>query len=335
MSVTIKDIARLANVSTATVSNVLTRKKYVSKDLEQRVHAAVRQLDYRPNIYARSLKTNRSYTIGVQVPDITNPFFSNSVKNIQSVSNANGYQIMLYDSDCDIKREERNISGMLDAHVDGIISIAPRMDILHLINMVETPLIIMDHPAVKTNQNVGFIYADNYQGGASVADYLIAKNYKRFICLAGPVDVVSNAKARLMGFIETLELHNISRDQCDIYYGDFTFESGYTLMKKALEHYTVLPKTIAAFVTSDIMAWGAMEALKEKKMKMPQNMGIIGYDNIYFSNFLYPTLTTVDNPSREMALKAISLMLEALEDGYTLSGVSTVLRSSLIVRKSC
>lgn len=335
MNPTIKDIAKLVGVSTATVSNVLTQKKFVSKELENRVYSAIEELGYRPNVYARGLKTNRSYTIGVQVPDITNPFFSNSVKVIQCDANANGYQIMLYDSDSDAGREEQNINSMLGAHVDGIISIAPRMDVDQLMNMVEVPLVIMDRPAVQTDRNVAFIYADNYRGAASVVDYMMGKGYERFICLAGPTDVVCNAEARLDGFMETLAHHGVSKEQCEILYGDFTFQSGYDLMKQVLESYTPSPKPAAAFVTSDIMAWGAMEALKDRKLKIPRDMGLVGYDNIYFSSFLYPALTTVENPSADMAKNAISLLLDALERLRSLSGISVVLRSSLIARKSC
>ncbi len=335
MTVTIKDIARLANVSTATVSNVLTQKKYVSTELEHRVYRAIDELGYRPNVYARSLKTNRSHSIGVQVPDITNPFFSNSVKAIQSEANANGYQIMLYDSDSDVKTEEQNVNSMLCAHVDGIISVAPRMEMDRLLELADVPLVIMDRPPIETDRNVAFIYADNYRGAASVADYLVGKGYDRFICLAGPTKLVSNAEARVNGFLETLARHGVSEKQCAVHYGDFTFQSGYELMKGVLETYTPAPKPAAAFVTSDIMAWGAMEALKEKKMKMPRDMGIIGYDNIYFSSFLYPALTTVENPSHDMALNAIGLLLDALDRLRSLSGISVTLRSSLIVRKSC
>lgn len=335
MTVTIKDIAKLAGVSTATVSNVLTQKKYVSSELEQRVYRAITELGYRPNLYARSLKTNRSYTIGVHVPDIVNPFFSTSVKTIQKEANERGYQIMLYDSDSEAKTEEQNVNSMLSAHVDGIISIAPRMELSRLFEMVEVPLVIMDRPPVETDRNVAFIYADNYRGAASVADYLVGKGYERFICLAGPVGLVSNAQSRVNGFMDTLARHGVSPAQCDIRHGDFTFESGYELMKQVLDRYDPAPKPAAAFVGSDFMAWGAMEALKEKKVKIPRDMGVIGYDNIYFSSFLYPPLTTVENPSREMALNAIRLLLDAVEDLRSLAGISVTLRSTLIVRKSC
>ncbi len=335
MTVTIKDIAKSAGVSTATVSNVLTQKKYVSSELEQRVYRAIEELGYRPNLYARSLKTNRSYTIGVHVPDIVNPFFSTSVKTIQKEANERGYQIMLYDSDSEAKTEEQNVDSMLSAHVDGIISIAPRMELSRLFEMVEVPLVIMDRPPVETDRNVAFIYADNYRGAASVADYLVGKGYERFICLAGPVGLVSNAQSRVNGFMDTLARHGVSPAQCDIRHGDFTFESGYELMKQVLESYDPAPKPAVAFVGSDFMAWGAMEALKEKKVKIPRDMGVVGYDNIYYSSFLYPPLTTVENPSRDMALNAIRLLLDAVEDLRSLAGISVTLRSTLIVRKSC
>lgn len=335
MNVTIKDIARHAGVSTATVSNVLTQKKYVSSDLELKVYQAISEMGYRPNVYARNLKTNRSHIIGVHVPDITNPFFSEGVKVIQNVAGDEGYQIVLYDSDNNLLSENRNFASMLDAHVDGIIAIAPRMDINELLSMVDVPLVIVDRPPLQTESNVAFVYADNYRGAASVADYLVGKGYKRFFCLAGPIQIVSNAEARLNGFIETLRLHNIPDEACHVSYGDFTFDSGYDLMKSMLKDYRPGGTPAVAFVSSDIMAWGAMEAIKERKWKMPRDIGIVGYDNIYFSSFLYPKLTTVENPIREMSVNAANLMLDALERQRNLLGLSVALRSSLIVRKSC
>ena len=335
MNVTIKDIARHAGVSTATVSNVLTQKKYVSTDLEQKVYQAISEMGYRPNVYARNLKTNRSHIIGVHVPDITNPFFSEGVKVIQNVAGDEGYQIVLYDSDNNLQSETRNFASMLDAHVDGIIAIAPRMDINELLDMVDVPLVVVDRPPFQTERNAAFVYADNYRGAASVADYLVSKGYKRFYCLAGPIKIVSNAQARLSGFIETLKLHSIPEDACRISFGDFTFDSGYELMKGVLKDYQPEGQPAAAFVSSDIMAWGAMEAIKERKWKMPRDIGIVGYDNIYFSSFLYPKLTTVENPIREMSVNAANLMLDALERKRNLLGLSVALRSALIVRKSC
>jgi DNA-binding LacI/PurR family transcriptional regulator len=303
--------------------------------LEQRVYQAINELGYRPNVYARSLKTNRSHILGVHVPDITNPFFSEGVKVIQNVAASEGYQIVLYDSDNKLENEQKNIQGMLNTQVDGIIDIAPRTDIHDLLAMVDIPLVVVDRPPLKTERNVAFVYADNYRGAASVADYLIGKGYRRFYCMAGPVQLVANAQARLAGFTETLKHHGMPDEACQVYYGDFTFDSGFELMQKALKGYEPKGQPAAAFVGSDIMAWGAMEAIKEKKLKMPRDMGIVGYDNIYFSSFLYPKLTTVENPIREMAGNAANLMLDALERRRNLLGFSVALRSALMVRKSC
>ena len=334
-NVTIKDIAKKAEVSTATVSNVLTRKKYVSTERVQRVYQAIEELGYRPNVYARSLKTNRSYTIGVQVPDITNPFFGDIVKTIQTEAINSGYQIILYNSDSVPQTEEKNVNSMLNSHLDGIISIAPRMDLHRLLDMVDVPMVIVDRPAVETDRNVAFVYADNYQGAASVADYMVEKGYRRFFCLAGPVGVVSNARMRVKGFLDTLHQRGVGEDQCSVHYGDFSFQSGYELMLEILENYQMDGGPAAAFVTSDIMAWGAMEALKEKKLKMPRDMAIVGYDNVYFSSFLYPKLTTVQNPSKEMAENAIRMLLDAAEGVEGLAGVSVALQCCFIPRKSC
>ena len=334
-NVTIKDIAKKAQVSTATVSNVLTRKKYVSTERVQRVYQAIQELGYRPNVYARTLKTNRSYTIGVQVPDITNPFFGDIVKTIQTEALRSGYQIVLYNSDSVSETEEKNVNSMLNTQLDGIISVAPRMDLGRLLEMADVPMVIVDRPPVKTERNVAFVYSDNYLGAASVADYLVEKGYRRFFCLAGPVGVVSNARLRVQGFRDTLLKRGIDEACCEIRYGDFSFQSGYGLMSEILSTYQPDGNPAAAFVTSDIMAWGAMEALKERRMKLPRDMGVVGYDNVYFSSFLYPKMTTVENPSGEMAANALRVLLNALDGSEKMQDIAVPLKCSLIVRESC
>lgn len=333
-NVTIKDIAKKAEVSTATVSNVLTQKKYVSTERVQRVYQAIKELDYRPNVYARTLKTNRSYTIGVQVPDVTNPFFADIVKNIQLEALKNGYQIILYNSDSGSETEEKNVNNMLGSQLDGIISVAPRMEMERLLEIVDVPMVIVDRHPVKTERNVAFVYSDNYLGAASVADYLVERGYDRFFCLAGPVGIVSNAHMRVKGFRDTLLKRGVEDESCEVCYGDFSFQSGYDLMSEILESYRPGENPAAAFVTSDIMAWGAMEALKERRMKIPRDMGIVGYDNVYFSSFFYPKLTTVQNPSGEMASNAVRILLNMLTHPEQKESVDVCLQCSLIVRES-
>lgn len=335
MGITVKDIAQKAKVSTATVSNVLTHKKYVSEVLAQRVYDAVNELGYRPNNYARSLKTNRSYMIGIQIPDITNPYFSTAVKVVQAEAIAKGYQVTLYNTGNVLETEKQNIEGMLNSHVDGMICVAPRLRVKSILDTVQVPIIIVDRLPVKTDKNTAFVYSDNYSGAASIAEYMLAKGYKNFLHLSGPVDLVSNAKERLNGFVETLEKHGVRKKNYRIYNGEFTFECGYTMMNSILEDYQPIRNDTAAFVGSDITAWGAMEALHNRKMKIPRDMGIVGYDNIDFSKFLHPALTTVENPIQEMSYEAINILLGTLKTGKSLGGMSVMTGATFIERKSC
>lgn len=335
MGITVKDIAQKAKVSTATVSNVLTQKKYVSEELAQRVYAAVNEFGYRPNNYARSLKTNRSFMIGIQIPDITNPYFSNAVKVVQVEAIAKGYHVSLYNTGNVVETERQNIEGMLNSRVDGMIYVAPRLRVESILDTVQVPVVIVDRLPIETKKNVAFVYSDNYSGAASIAEYLLAKGYRRFLHLSGPVNLVSNAKERLRGFTETLAKHGVRKRDCRIHNGEFTFECGYGMMEGILRNFRRTGGDTAAFVGSDIMAWGAMEALNERKMKIPRDMGIVGYDNIDFSKFLHPSLTTVENPIKEMSYEAINLLLEALESGKSLGGKKVMTGAKLIRRSSC
>lgn len=335
MKMTIKDIANRAQVSTATVSNVLTKKKYVSPELSERVLAVIKETNYSPNTYARSLKINKSYRIGVHVPDITNPFFSEIVKYIHEAANQSGYQIELCISNDDANEEKRLMDNFLVNGVDGVINIAPKMREEVLNEYKDVPMVIVDRPAFQANDNVAFVYADNFLGAESVANYFVEKKYRKFLCFMGSVDDIPNARKRLDGFVSGLRRGGFGEEDCQIYFGDFTFDSGYALMEEFLAEDRKTEEKYAAFVGSDIMAWGAIEALKTHRLKVPRDMGIVGYDNIYFSNFIFPKLTTVENPTKELGIHAIHLILDAVEDNKKLAGISKVLQSSLVIRSSC
>ena len=334
MGAIIKDIAQKAQVSTATVSNVLTGKKFVSQELTLRVNRAIEEMGYRPNCYARGLKTNRSYMIGIQIPDIMNPYFSNAVKTIQTQAAEKGYGVILYNSGNVLDVERHNIDSMLNARVDGMICVAPRIRLNSLIESVHIPMVVMDRLPVDTNRNVGFVYADNYHGGVALTEYLINRGYQDFVYLAGPVSLVSNANERLRGVLDTLDRFSIGREHIRIYYGEFSFECGQELMKRHLEQCQPSEKPTAVFGGSDVMAWGAMETLKSYELKIPENVAVVGYDNVYFSAFLYPALTTMENPVQEMSLQAANMMLNALVGNVSMEGKKILVKAKLIERQS-
>lgn len=334
MRATIKDVAKLANVSTATVSHFITKKKYVSEVLGKRIKDAMGNLEYKPNLIARSLKIRRSYIIGVVVPSISNPFFAEIVEQIQKTAGKHAYQVMLYNSDNQVVAEKRIIDSFLSVGVDGIIDVAPVQTEEQLDKNCGVPMVIADRPPFETKSNIGFVFADNYNAAAQIADFLISAGYTRFAYFAGPVDKVPNARERLRGFTERLTKIGIPEKRCNIYYGEYSFDSGYKTMQLLLEQENISQQKWAVFAPSDIMAWGAMEAAKMQGLKLPKDIAIVGFDNIFYSNYLHPPLTTVENPTKEFGEKSMELMIRALENSEKLSGYQVTLKTPIIKRSS-
>lgn len=334
MSATIKDVAKLAGVSTATVSHFITKKRYVSDELGQRIDEAMKALGYKPNTIARSLKIKRSYIIGVVVPSISNPFFAEIVEQIQKIAGKYAYRIMLYNSNNDVAAEKRIMDSFLSAGVDGIIDVAPLQTQAQLDKSCGVPVVITDRPPFETKSNIGFVCADNYKGAAQVADFLISHGYDRFAYFAGPVDRVPNARERLNGFTGRLAELGIEKELCQVYCGEYSFDSGYETMQKLLDKEDITQGNWAVFAPSDIMAWGAMEAAKTQSLKVPRDIAIVGFDNIFYSNYLYPALTTVENPTKELGQKSVELVIHAIDKHELLSGRKVILDAPLIERNS-
>lgn len=334
MRPTIRDVAELAGVSTATVSHVITKKKYVSEELEHRIKDAMNTLGYKPNTIARSLKIKRSYIIGVTVPDIANPFFAEIVEHIQKNAGKHSYRIMLYNADDSMDAEKKAIDGFLSAGVDGIISVAPRLPDAQLDKAYGVPLVVVDRPSFETQSNIGFVFADNYAGAVKVADYLVSHDYRRFACFAGPVDTVPNAKERLNGFVGRLKDLGFTQNQYQVHYCEYSFDSGNKTMKSLLDQDDLAGEKLAVFAPSDIMAWGAMEAIKTKGFKIPRDIALVGFDNIFYSNYLYPALSTVENPTKSLGENAVEMIIDAIENENSLDGKEIVLETTLIERDS-
>ena len=332
MRPTVKDVAKLANVSTATVSNVLTSKKYVSEELKLKIKEAMSTLGYEPNISARSLKVNKTFKIGVVVPDITNPFFSEIVKYIEKTINKSYYQLVLYNSDDKAEKEKKILDSLMLGIVDGLILVAPRLEETLLKRDYDLPVVILDRPAFDTASDITFIYADNFKGAVMIANLFLKKGYKKYICITGPEDV-PNANLRLLGFRQALLNNGIKQENIEEYRTEFNFDACYSIMTELLQDYDPTQRK-AVFVCSDIGAWGAIEAAKSKGLKIPRDIGIAGFDNIYFSRFIYPGLTTVENPTKDLGQTAALVLLNKLNDDPDFSDQTVVLDVNLIQRES-
>lgn len=335
MRSTIKDVAQLANVSTATVSNVHTGAKNVSEELRTRILWAMEVLGYEPNVVARSLKINKTFRIGIIVPDITNPFFSEIVKEIDTAVSKKNYQLVLFSSDYDVKKEFQFYASLVMGNgVDGLIMVAPRMEESQFKLNRSIPLLVVDRPAFFDGiSDIAFVYADNYAGAYLMASLLLKKKYKRFACIAGP-ETVPNANARYEGFKAKLTEAGYSSNEIEVIRREFSFIDGYEAMMKLLEGYDPAKQKMAVFACSDISAWGAIEAVNSKGLMIPEDIGIAGYDNIYFAKFIQKGLTTIENPTKDMGGEAGELMLERLSNNRPFESSPVILESSLKERET-
>lgn len=272
----------------------------------------------------------KSFNIGVLVPDITNPFFAEIVKGGEKLALEKGYQILLYNTDGDIIREKEGVENFLNQGVDGIIDIAPRREnkeIERFYNNNDVPMVIVDRPIKLSSETSGVVFADNYVGSYEVAEHLFKTKKRKYICMAGPKNV-PNVQKRIKGFVDGLKKKGIPKKEIEIVYGEFNHKSGFDLMQILLNE-NQIPMSI--FICSDIMAWGAIEAIPNNK-RIPEDITIAGFDNIYFSELLNPPLTTVNQPKFELGYESMNLLFNIIEQKETPREV--ILNTNLVIRKT-
>lgn len=323
---TIKDVARRAGVAPSTVSNFLTGHARVSLPTGERIQEAIDTLGYIPNMAARSLRLNQTKTIGLIVPDIANPFFSEIVRTIGHVSQRLEYALLLGDSAGDGEREKELLSNLLSQRVDGILMIhtGHRTDYATLAQNASRPIVFVDRE-VKGHQS---IVTDNRTGGQLAARHLLGLGHRSIGILVGDAHV-QNVQERLDAFIGEVEAHGVSIDPAHIITGEQTLETGRDVsFLLQMEQ----PPT-AIFATNDIIALGAWRTLVEKGVRIPEDISLIGFDNIEMTEIAVPSLTTIGQDKNEMGRQAVLGLLEALNDDDR-TGSTTYVTPQLVVRNS-
>jgi|LGOV01.1.fsa_nt_gb LacI family transcriptional regulator len=330
----IKDVARESNVSVATVSNVISEKKYVSPELTKRVNDVINKMNYKPSKVARSLKGRKTYLIGLMIPDIINPYFAEIARGAESIALEKGYQVLLCNTDGIVEREEKILIAFEEDRVDGIINVAPRMDEEKLLDYDSVPMVLIDRPLKINNSRYGNVHSDNNMGGMQLAEHLLEKGHKRFACLMVPFENIPSIENRINGFEKFLVENGILNENIIKVEGKLTYESGFELMNEIL---SMDQRPTAIFACSDIMAWGALEAVKKEKLNIPKDIAIAGFDNIYFSKILEPQLTTVNQMKYKSGVIAMKMLLDfnSIEQmGIPIINNTIILETELIVRET-
>lgn len=339
MTVSIVDVARLAGVSISTVSNVLSGKKAVSDELSHRVRMAAKTLDYRPNPMARGLKNKKTHTIGVIITTFQSLFFGQVLRGIQDTVVKNGIMVNVFESNNSLANERRYVSQLANSLVDGILLLSladynnPE-DISYLeeigrlsVNSKPIPVVGLERTLGPANSDA--VVYDNRSAAAIITKHLTDIGHRKIAHIAGQSNM-EMSQLRLRGYKEGLVSAGIRPLEEWIMQGDYTPSSGYLCMHRIMRK----TKCTAVFAANDQMAIGAIKAIREKGLRIPEDIAIAGFDNIFAGTLIKPSLTTIDVPRYEMGSTAARMLVQRMSGRLSDPGKKVVLDTKLIIRQS-
>jgi len=329
--VTQGDVAKKAKVSQAMVSYIVNNNQSVTipDETRQRVLAVMNELGYVPNITARRLRSSKTYTIAGIIPDITNPFYPAFERGIQDVATKNNYDLIMYNTDGTLEREQKCLKSMLQGRVDGIVSVFFHIHARQLFSLIEqgTSVVRLEGmPKATGTQPLDNIYIDNIVASRTAVEYLIYRGHSRIGMLTsheGP------ARFREIGYREALTAHSIQYRKDLLSFGEYSEDGGYSAMIRLL---SIEDQPTAVFAANDLMAMGAMVAIREANLHIPNDIAIIGFDDIPTAKLVYPALTTVAQFQRNMGQRAAEMLIDRLNGTAPEQGRSVEMPYELIIR---
>ncbi len=326
----IYDVARESGVSVFTVSAVVNNKSHVGKALREKVEAAIRKLNYRPNLIARSLAKQRTHTIGMIVPDIGNPFFPSVVRGTEDAAQRHGYNLLLCNSDDSLEKEEKAIELLLSKRVDGILLTKAAEDfhpsIRQMIKQVNIPFVLVMRTYPKLTRDA--VITDDYHGAYEAVSHLARAGRKRIALISGPLKV-SNAKERWQGFVDALKAEGLPFEQDLVIEGDYRMESGYRA-----GHSLFSRRPDGIYVANYLMTVGLLKAAEEMGLRCPEDFGLVSFDDYPWLGIFRPRLTTVELPKHQLGSEAAELLIRRIT-GDTSKPVLIKLQPELRIRESC
>ncbi|WP_341277716.1 LacI family DNA-binding transcriptional regulator [Paenibacillus sp. FSL H8-0537] len=331
MKATIYDIAREAGVSIATVSQVINGKGKISEERRNEVMRIMERLNYQPSVIASALTGKRTFTLGLLVPDISNPFFAEIARAVEDQSRRLGYSLVICSTDNKDERVERYLSLLRQKSVDGIIigTGIDNEDIIKplLTQSIAVALIARDMPALAVHT----VIVEDFKGGALGARHLLEEGHHRVAVLAEHMKV-SSSRERVRGFRSVVDAAGLPWSDASVKFCDYTLEDG---KRKALELLKLTERPTALFCCNELLAIGALQAAKELKLRIPRDVSVIGFDNTILASVSDPPLTTIAQPIEAMGKKVVDLLVEALQDKSAAAKAERiVLEPELIIRHS-
>lgn len=334
-NITIKDLARKLDVSASTVSRALKDHPDISEETKKAVKDLAKQLNYQPNTIALSLRQSKTNTIGVIIPEIAHFFFSTVVSGIEDIAYSNGYNVIITQSNESYNKEVIDTQALFNSRVDGILVSVARntKNYDHFTQLIqrEMPFVFFDR--VIEAINACKVIVDDEQGAYEATQHLIEQGYKRIAHLAGPLNLIISQN-RLNGYKAAIADNKyMIDDRIIITCGLGTYEEAEHITNELLD--ARLPPD-AIFANNDVAAYGAMTAIKKRKMKIPEEIAIVGFSNWRFSGLIEPALSSVTQPGFKMGQEAAKLLLKQIDmkDSEQLITETITLKTNLLVRES-
>jgi len=327
-TVSIKDIARVAKVSHSTVSRALHNSPLVNRETAERIRRIAEEMGYRPSAVARSLVTRKSKTIGVVVTTIADPFIAEVVSGIEEVANDHGYSVFLANSNADPDREIKVVHSFHERRVDGILVTASRVGALYMDHLSEmkVPIVLINnqHPG----EFVHSVMIDNVTASRAATEHLIQLGHRRIAYIGDQFGYQSDTE-RFAGYRQALERAGLTFQPELVVHGDGKPEGGMRAMERLL---ALAPPPTAVFCYNDMTALGALRVARMKGFRVPEDISLVGFDDLFIASYTEPPLTTIRQPKRQMGRQAMALLLQLLKGGD--SQQTIWVQGELIVRAS-
>lgn len=299
---TIKDVAKKAGVSVATVSRAINNNGYVHEDTRKLIDEAIQELNYKPNEVARSLFNKKSRLIGLILPDIRNPFFPELARGVEDEMQEHGFRLIIGNADEQLEKELDYIETFKLNNVNGLISATTNADVMTYYDKLSFPLVLLD----RTSDQHPSVQADGYKGGRLAASELVKRGSRRITLLKGPVEL-QTARDRFKGAVDELYHAKVHFDVMTT--SSFAVEKAEYWSKELFEQF---PETDGVIASNDVVAAAILHEAQKLGRSIPEDLQIIGYDDIPFSQFLYPPLSTIRQPAYEMGREAAKLLIKQI-----------------------
>lgn len=325
----IKDIAREAGVSTATVSHVINQTKYVTDETKEKVQQAIEKFNYQPNAHAQMLAKGRSNIIGLLVSDISNPFFPEIVKGIEAAVNDLGFNLILLNTNYDAKRAIENVRRLIQLKVAGIIFMTAEFDSAFIDEVAGKKISVVFHDLGKVDENMSNVSLDYATGIQEAVDHLVSLGHENIAHIAGSSRIYSG-EVRKQAFLDAMRSHFPDSQSPKVYEGNFRLEGGRLAASEILAE-DALPTAVV--VANDLMALGAMQEFKAAGLSVPKDVSIVGFDDITYASLASPPLTTIVSPRLEIGRRAVEALMLTLDKPHQ-PGAEILIRTHLIIRGS-